>query len=332
MSQLQKAGICLLLLGALGLFTSLSLPLSVQADALAQATEAATEEPEPTLIPPPGPGSYTGRETFAGEERSYRIHIPEIYDDATELVSLLIVMHGAGGTANGIEAYTGFTELSDTEGFIVIYPNSTQFGWNDGRHYVDPLAASDDTGYILHIVDYLTSVMNIDTSRVYVTGHSRGAMMALRLICEYPETFAAAASVASTQPEYLLEACSALEVPVPVMFVQGTDDPVVLWPGIPNAYLSMSDTMRFWSSINDCASTPEMTIEPDTDPEDGTFVVSEVYPDCAEDSEVTLYGVYHGGHTWPGRPFDAGINLGLTSMDIDATTLIWDFFQRHVNE
>jgi polyhydroxybutyrate depolymerase len=44
---------------------------------------------------------------------------------------------------------------------------------------------------------------------------------------------------------------------------------------------------------------------------------------------VILYGIYGGGHTWPGSPFDAPFELGLTSMDINATETIWAFFEAH---
>jgi len=56
-------------------------------------------------------------------------------------------------------------------------------------------------------------------------------------------------------------------------------------------------------------------------------------------AEVLLYVIEGGGHTWPGRLFFSHFEaprwmrklspLGRTTLDIDATDLMWDFFRRH---
>jgi polyhydroxybutyrate depolymerase len=44
---------------------------------------------------------------------------------------------------------------------------------------------------------------------------------------------------------------------------------------------------------------------------------------------VVFYTVTGGGHTWPGgKPMTAAI-VGKTTADVDATRLMWDFFQAH---
>ena len=53
------------------------------------------------------------------------------------------------------------------------------------------------------------------------------------------------------------------------------------------------------------------------------------YPDCSG-GEVDFY-VFDGGHTWPGSTAMRGLDLllGGTTMDVDATALIWEWFERH---
>jgi len=41
-----------------------------------------------------------------------------------------------------------------------------------------------------------------------------------------------------------------------------------------------------------------------------------------------LYTIEGGGHTWPSGP-RSGRRVGRVSREIDATTAIWEFFQRH---
>ena len=51
---------------------------------------------------------------------------------------------------------------------------------------------------------------------------------------------------------------------------------------------------------------------------------------CAGDAEVVLYTVQGGGHTWPGGyRYLPERFIGKTNMDVDANTLIWEFFKRH---
>jgi polyhydroxybutyrate depolymerase len=55
-------------------------------------------------------------------------------------------------------------------------------------------------------------------------------------------------------------------------------------------------------------------------------VVRVTYRDCQ--SDVALYRVEGGGHTWPGSGQQTArpIIVGRTSRDIDATDEIWRFF------
>ncbi len=49
--------------------------------------------------------------------------------------------------------------------------------------------------------------------------------------------------------------------------------------------------------------------------------------DCA--SDVIFYTITGGGHTWPGgKPLPEWLT-GATTTEIDATRLMWEFFQEH---
>lgn len=76
--------------------------------------------------------------------------------------------------------------------------------------------------------------------------------------------------------------------------------------------------------------SPAISYEPDRDPKDGTRVRRETYGPCNHETEVLLYAIEGGGHTWPGgdQYFPARI-IGRTSGDIDANEVVWNFFKRH---
>ncbi|MCJ7744103.1 MAG: hypothetical protein MUO99_06035, partial [Dehalococcoidales bacterium] len=94
--------------------------------------------------------------------------------------------------------------------------------------------------------------------------------------------------------------------------------------------LSVPDSVKYWVTYNQCSATPVITMEADTDPQDGTRVREEVYGQGKDGTEVILYAIEGGGHTWPGGlQYLSEVIIGRTSRDIDANAVIWDFFKRH---
>jgi polyhydroxybutyrate depolymerase len=304
-------------------------------------TEEATAEPESTLeaeateepqrgnqIEFPGNGSFSVREDFTTVERSFIIDIPMSYDADADPVPLVFVLHGAGGNGENIRALSGFAELGEAEGFISVFPSGINGGWNDGRP--DPgVSGNDDIAYIAHLIELLSSSLNIDASRIYSSGYSMGGMMSYRLGCALPDQIAAIASVASTMPMYIISECDAAPT-LPVLVIQGTNDNVIPWMGVRNGYLSAQVTMQYWADHNGCPFETNLVPEANLDPSDPTLVIRQQYDDC--DNEVMLYGVYGGGHTWPGGGSVAPIDIGVTSRDLNATAAIWAFFNRYTVE
>jgi len=279
---------------------------------------------------------------FAGLERTYRIYMPPSYDKSTPL-PLLIALHGGGGSGEKMEELTlgGFNRLSDQEGFIVVYPDGIEKHWNDGRENVKYRAHRekiDDVGFISALIDHLVKQYNIDIKRVYVTGISNGAMMSFRLGCELSEKIAAIAPVSGAMPKDLV--CSPLR-PVSVLVISNKEDPMVPWEGGEIRFgrqrfgevLSVEESVRLWVHHNQCSSSPANLLEPDKDPQDGTRVRREEYGQGKEGTEVVLYAIEGGGHTWPGgQQYLPAWIIGKTSRDIDANEVIWNFFKRHARE
>ena len=290
--------------------------------------ESTEEAQEPISVEFPGPGSFSVREDFTTVERTFIIDIPMSYDPEDDPLPLIFVLHGAGGNGENIRALSGFAELGEAEGFISVFPSGINGGWNDGRP--DPgVAANDDITYISHLIELLTNSLNIDANRIYSTGYSMGGMMSYRLGCTLPDQIAAIASVASTMPLYIVSECDPAPT-LPVLLIQGTNDNVIPWMGVRNGYLSAFGTMQYWAEHNGCPYETDLVPEANLDPSDLTLVIRHQYDDC--DNEALLYGVYGGGHTWPGGGSGAPIEIGVTSRDLNATAAIWDFFDRYTLE
>jgi poly(3-hydroxybutyrate) depolymerase len=106
--------------------------------------------------------------------------------------------------------------------------------WNAGAACCGG-AWGDDVTYLRHVVDRAARSVPVDRRRVYVVGLSNGGMMATRAVCEAPDVFAAAGSVAGP---YLGTSCRR-----PIWHqVHGGNDPIVPSAGgVPpgSAYLKI---------------------------------------------------------------------------------------------
>jgi polyhydroxybutyrate depolymerase len=252
------------------------------------------------------------------------------------------VLHGGGGTGKGMVKLTGFNAVADRENFIIVYPDGFEKHWNDGRgvQWQAQVENVDDVGFISALIDHLSDELNIDTSRIYVTGISNGGMMSHRLGCELSRKIAAIAPVASNIPVSQASVWSPSR-PVPVLIINGTEDPLERWEGGEirlwrNTYgvvLSVADTVKFWVEKNGCSSPPVITPLPDRDTADGTTVRTEAYGGCQDGAEVVLYAIEGGGHTWPGGfQYLPESVIGRTSREFNASEVIWQFFKEHPME
>lgn len=112
--------------------------------------------------------------------------------------AVLVVAHWCHGTAQAIYSGTKYASLADRYGFIAIYPNAKSGDSCWDVHSAQALqheGGSDPTG-IVSMVRWVLKNRGADSSRVYVTGISSGAMMTNVLLGSYPDIFRAGASFA----------------------------------------------------------------------------------------------------------------------------------------
>lgn len=289
--------------------------------------------------PPESKSDFSSSIASGGLERTYLVHVSSLYDK-TNPTPLVIVLHGGGGSGQGMNALTHFNAIADRENFIVVYPDGFENHWNDGRNvqrYSAQAQNIDDVGFISALIDHLSGEFNIDARRVYVTGISNGAQMSHRLGSELSEKIAAIAPVAGNIPVNMAPVWSPTR-PVSVLIINGTADPLVPWAGgnvhlgrlVLGQVLSVAETVKFWVIKDGCAAARVEARLPDTDPNDGTTVMTETYGGCQDSVEVVLYAVEGGGHTWPGGlQYLSEAVIGRTSRDFNASEVIWQFFELH---
>jgi polyhydroxybutyrate depolymerase len=276
------------------------------------------------------PGDYFRELRVDDQIRSYSVHIPPSY--STQRASpVVLVFHSAMMNGAMMARFSGLSEKADRSNFVVVYANGTgstplMLFWDAGgvRGRV-----SDDVGYTTKLLDDLLTIVNVDPKRVFATGMSNGAMMCYRLAAELSNRIAAIAPIAGTMA---IENCEP-QRPVSVIHFHGTKDGLVLFGGpddrIPKnlKFRSVEETIRVWVKANACPETPAVADLQNLN-DDGTRVRRKWYGPGKEDSEVILYTIEGGGHTWPGR--DPRLRfLGKSTRAISANDLMWEFFQKH---
>lgn len=79
-------------------------------------------------------------------------------------------------------------EVGQREGFVSVYTfSSNRYSWNLS---CDP-EKEDDVAYYVALIDYLKNKYPIDSERVYVSGFSNGAGMAMIFALSHPDLVAA---------------------------------------------------------------------------------------------------------------------------------------------
>ncbi|OGF50273.1 MAG: hypothetical protein A2044_05455 [Candidatus Firestonebacteria bacterium GWA2_43_8] len=284
----------------------------------------------------------TGSIIHGNLTRTFRVHNPKS-KDIEKKFPLVIVLHGGGGTGLDMVKLTKgkFNELADKDGFIAVYPDGFRKTWNDGRPNAEEMKiqkTEDDVSFMSLLIDYFIKEYNVDGKRVYVTGISNGSTMASRLACELSEKITAVACVSGSIPKGVTW-LSAPKKGISVIMLNGKSDTAVPWNGGNGVLLgktlgerlSVQSAADFWINNNKCPlNTSISTAEPDLDPNDGTTVKKTVYGGGRDGSEVALYEINNGGHTWPGGvQYMPERFVGKTSRDINACEVIWEFFKKH---
>ena len=128
------------------------------------------------------------------DERTFITYLPSTYKPGQNKLPLLIVLHGGMGSAKQIKRYIGLDPLADKHNFVLAYLDGTRIarkltdrfkGWNAGGCCGVPAEDEvDDLGFIKDVIDYMHRKYDIDKNLVFGTGHSNGAMMTQRVICE----------------------------------------------------------------------------------------------------------------------------------------------------
>ncbi len=246
---------------------------------------------------------------FNGKERTYKITLPNNYS-REECLPLVLVLHGYHNEVESMGRYTEFDQKAKDERFIVAYPRGTinenaYYIWNAGNIYNEWTNNANDIGFIDTLIKKTISDYNVDDKRIYIAGHSNGAMMAYRLAKTLPDKFAAVACVSGP----MIDNDPAPKSPVAIMHIHGDNDMVVPHTGTTQYGFQMNavdETLKNWIKWNDCSTVPAVL----------KYDKRITGLQWKGNAIVSLYLLHNHGHDWP-----TDKRCGWS-----ATDHIWEFF------
>ena len=261
---------------------------------------------------------------------------------------LVLVLHGHLGTAKNAlgggdrpSPLSAWLAIVDRERILVAALQGLKgpdghTGWHDCRTDDAGNSHANDVAFANAVVRNLIAAGKADAHRVYVMGMSNGAMMSYRLALEMHPTPAAIAAASGTMA--VKGDCRSATVPVSVLVIHGTDDPLVPYAGGPVGFggrgkrgevVSVEATRDYWLRVDGLAhATPVSVIYPHLGA-DNTRASKATYGADAG-PQVELITIEHGGHVEPSLRFHYGALygrlVGPQNRDFESAEEAWSFF------
>ncbi|MEO8068757.1 MAG: PHB depolymerase family esterase [Flavobacteriales bacterium] len=282
-----------------------------------------------------------------GNLRMY-VHEPSVPGSHNGPRPLVIVLHGCGQSAEGFAEQSGWNELADRAGFVVVYPQqrtgnnaSHCFNWFQEK---DITPGTGEVESIHSMVGYAMNKWPIDSTRIFIVGVSAGAAMAVATAACYPYLFNGVASFAGAPYKCALgpgEAWRAMRNPISrsaaawgelVTSASGSRDQqhfprMLILQGLRDNTVDPSNAIALvdqWTAVHGIDNVADSTSQAFLD---HAGLERSTYSGSAGDPLVVLYRFSDLGHVLPVDPGTGpgqGGHTGVFAVDKDvhATYLI----------
>ncbi|MCR8723741.1 alpha/beta hydrolase family esterase [Frigidibacter sp. ROC022] len=175
--------------------------------------------------------AVAGTETIEIEGREIIIESPDWL--GTSPAPIVFLLHGAFGTAKEMADRIPLARLADEGGFRAVYIDGSRLmrlkggnwkAWNAGyccgRAFADNV---DDLGTLDRIIARFEAAGLLQPGRVYLVGHSNGAMMSYHYACNRPGVIAGVVGLAGN---YVAQSCPGARG-LQVLEIHGAKDEVI---------------------------------------------------------------------------------------------------------
>jgi|TARA_B100000315_G_scaffold109969_1_gene100882 predicted esterase len=182
----------------------------------------------------------------AGEIMPYRIYVPKDYPSRGQY-PLVVALHGLGGNEDSMFGdFYGITALAEERGYIVVAPMGFRVDGGYGGYGQQPVTRNARLSEqdVLEVLALTRANYAIDPQRIYLMGHSMGAIGTWRLAARHPDIWAGLGPIAGWGNPGTAAAISH----IPQIVVHGDADrtvPVMGSRGMVNALRKEGATVKF---------------------------------------------------------------------------------------
>ncbi len=275
-------------------------------------------------VSPVAPGSSVNvtiaahpAESLGNHTRSYRIYVPKGYSNSRP-VTVVLVFHGYGGDAAGMENGSGFSTLADQKDFLAVYPQGLPDKETNRPFWAEigPIDYGvDDALFVSDILNDLQQKYCVDAHHIYATGFSNGGGITNLLACRLAGRIAAFAPLSANA--YAIPGGCHPGRPVAILDMHGTADPLLPYNGIPASanpnwpLPAVPAYLRSWATRDGCTRGPDIFLrEPKA--------TGMQWTNCQGNVSVVHYRIEGGGHSWP-PTINSNTPAGV----------IWQFFSKY---
>jgi len=290
-------------------------------------------------------GLTTNYITVNNITRKYLVYRPT---GITTVNAVVTVLHGGGGLGIGVSEIGAhplsfFRTIADNEKFLVVYPEGSldiqgNPGWNDCRS--DDISGSqgDDIFFLKQLNSKLISELNINSSKMYLTGTSNGALMTYSYAFQFPETIKAIAISSGNLPQFPESGLctNGSTLPLPILITHGTSDPAMPANGGCVAdiggncnrgkVISQTATINYWLQRNGLQNVTPTITNFDINTNDAGNVEKRVYNGA---KPLVYFVLNNAGHAVPSKTVysNSSPTSGVQNRDIEYAEEVWNFFK-----
>jgi predicted esterase len=151
--------------------------------------------------------------TSGGKTRVYYLYVPSTIKAGTP-APLIVTLHGSNRT--GITLVEKWKDLAKKEGIILAGPDATNLqGWGSPQ---------DGPDFLRDLVESLKEKYSINSKRVYLFGHSAGAIFSLEMSLMESQYFAATAIHAGALSNDTMQLIDMAKRKIPISIQVGDSD------------------------------------------------------------------------------------------------------------
>jgi poly(hydroxyalkanoate) depolymerase family esterase len=273
-------------------------------------------------------------ENFGDNPGNLKMFLHNKFSTDSNALPLVIVLHGCGQTAKDVADLTGWNKLADLNQFIVLYPQQKFvnnpdlcFNW----FLKDDIEKDQgECESIFQMISYVQQHYAVDASKIFVTGLSAGAAMAVVMLATHPELFKCGAIFAGCAykiAEHPVDATKAmwgqLYIPKEQLAEKvrqqnpayaGRYPALIIYQGLDDLIVSCKSTpllINQWTSITHCDTIADKTEKQFMGVKD---ITRSEYADSSGRTSVIYYEINNLGHALlvkPGKKEDEGGRTGL---------------------